>query len=580
MIMGKNTDIATIDFCSSSRSKRLSSLSSTTFDLLVIGGGITGAGIARDATLRGFSVALVDKNDYAFGTSSRSSKMIHGGFRYLANGEFGLVRESEAERDWLRKDFPGLIRPFEMAAPCYKEENSFGMIRTGIFLYDLIDRYRNWKKGRSITDKTTISKLEPALSQDGLAGIGVLCDCSTDDARLTVENIKEAVLSNKCIAISYARVVSIEKDPATGKVNGAIVHDEAGDAGDVTIRAKFIVNATGIWTDELFQAKPAGLPDKIIRGTKGVHMIFRQADLPVNHCLGLRSHIDGRFLFLINRGSHVIVGTTDTDYTGPLDEPTCTREDAEYLLSTVRLRFPSAKLAEEDIIGTYAGIRPLVVERRSAKTESEDKVSRKHLVVRGTDGMFTVCGGKLTIFRAMAEDLLHKHVRKLAKTQLKGQKIDWSKNIARRRFLIAMDKVAFDSDPVVEDTRSSGLADQTQLAHLYGQYGFGAIEILDDLRETPSLAARLIEELPTDLAPWIFGEVDYVTRHEDPAHLVDVLSRRLEVAWRVHPDLQPAVARAAAGVMKDILGWDDGRVESEIEAYLEIIKRNSFFTTS
>ncbi|MBN2152303.1 MAG: FAD-dependent oxidoreductase, partial [Candidatus Lokiarchaeota archaeon] len=265
--------VETLDFSSIGREKVLAKLKSDEFDLLIIGGGITGAGIARDATLRGFNVALVDKNDFAFGTSSRSSKMAHGGVRYLQKGEFGLVKESEAERNWLRDDFPNLVRPLPIVVPSFEGEKlSKFLLRLVVFLYNLLDKGKNFKKGRVVKNLAKVKEMEPGLTTSNLRGAAVIYDTNIDDARLTIESIKEAISTGKCVVASYAKVTRLEHDATTGKCSGAWVSDQESSGDEFLVKAKIVVNATGIWTDDVLQKKPTGYPARVIRPTKGVHL--------------------------------------------------------------------------------------------------------------------------------------------------------------------------------------------------------------------------------------------------------------------------------------------------------------------
>lgn len=570
--------IEALPFSSTDRETMLAKLKSEEFDILIIGGGVTGAGIARDATLRGFNVAIVDKNDFAFGTSSRSSKMAHGGFRYLKSFEFGLVKESEAERNWLRNDYPNLVRPLPIVAPSFEgEKYTMTILKLGVFLYNFLDKGKNFRKGYTVKDINKVKEMEPGLTTNGLRGFGVIYDTNIDDGRLTIESIKEAVFSGKCVAANYVKITRLEHD-AAGKCCGAWASDQEKAGDEFLVKARIVVNATGIWTDTLLQNKPAGYPAKIIRPTKGVHLIFKQEDVPINNGFGITSHIDGRFYFVLRRENHVVIGTTDTDYKEDLDGPACTKEDAEYLLSTVRLKFPGAKADFEHMVGSYAGVRPLAAPRvKEGETPSESSVSRNHEIIRSEDDLVSICGGKLSTFRVMAEDLMLKEVLPLAKVKIPGKTFDSKKNIARKPYLMGMTRQAFDAEPIVKEFATSGKLDGEQLAHLYRQYGKAALLILASTKEEPKLLEPIVPSEPSKYAPWILAEVTFTVLHDSPVHLVDILARRLEIQWMVHPSKQAAAARLVASLAGSMLGWDKARQAQEIKDYLAYVQRNSFF---
>ncbi|MHA1998804.1 MAG: FAD-dependent oxidoreductase [Promethearchaeota archaeon] len=578
--------IARYEFTSKNRLDGINALQNDEFDLLIIGGGVTGAAIARDATLRGFKVAMVDKDDFSFGTSSRSSKLAHGGFRYIKSLEFGLVRESEAERNWLRNDFPNLVRPLPFIAPSFEgEKYKMPLLWLGVSLYNLLDHYKNFKKGKVVFNPKRISDYETVLDTTGLRGFAVFYDTNIDDARFTVESIKEAVFTGKCTALNYMEVTGLLRDEG-GKVCGASVKDNAGAVGkEFDVKAKIVVNATGIWTDNILEKKPAGYPEKVIRPTKGVHVIFKEEDLPVRHAFGIVSHIDGRFFFIIKRDHFVVIGTTDTDYIDDPDKPRCLEEDADYLISTVKLKFPSANLSHDRIIGTYAGVRPLVTPRaKKGDVPSESAVSRDHEIIQSEDDLVSICGGKLTTSRVMAEDLVRKHVLPLAGVKIPGKKFSKKKNIARKTFLISMKETEWNAHPLVNEFKKSVEAgskrsslDEERLHHLYQQYGRGGLTILEYARDDPSLLEQVVDGEESKYAPWILAEIKYTILHDCPVHLIDILARRLEFSWMVRPENQIAPVKKVATMAAKLLGWDEEKKKKEISDYLDYLEYNSFF---
>nr|MDO8112679.1 glycerol-3-phosphate dehydrogenase/oxidase [Candidatus Sigynarchaeota archaeon] len=577
MSENSNEKIESIDFSSIKRESMLAKLKSEEFDLLVIGGGVTGAGIARDATARGLSVALVDKNDFAFGTSSRSSKMAHGGFRYLKSMEFKLVKESEAERNWLRGALPHLVRPLMMFVPSFDGDTlTMGSLKLGIFFYNYLDKGKNYKKHFAIKDPAKIGSIEPTLELKGLQGSVVLYDTNVDDARLTIETVKEAVLTGRCVALNYVKVDKLEHD-ATGKCSGALVVDQEAKGDPFLVKAKIVVNATGIWTDEVMQKKPAGYPDKVIRPTKGVHIAFKHEDIPINNAFGINSKIDGRFFFVLRRENYVLIGTTDTDFKENPDEPVCTEKDAEYLLTTVRLRFPNANVSYDRMLGCYAGVRPLAVKKAKEGEESESAVSRDHEIIRADDDLVSICGGKLTTFRAMAEDLMLKEVLPLAKVKIPGKTFDGKKNIVRKNYLIGMKRDEWDASDIVKEFKEKKLLDDEQLSNIFKEYGRGGMVVLQYAKDDKKMLERVVPDEDTRYAPWIMAEIKYTILHDAPVHLVDILARRLEFQWTVHPSKQPAAARKVAALASAMLGWNSARSSDEVKQYLAYEKKNAFF---
>jgi glycerol-3-phosphate dehydrogenase len=573
-------EIARIPLNQLERQKFIDQLTSTNWDLIVIGGGITGAGIAREAVARNLSVAILDYRDFAFGTSSRSTKLAHGGIRYLGRNEFGLVREATTERNWLR-DFglPHLTRPTRFLYPIYKDRkvgkhtyqkgNTTGKMKIAVFLYDTLSGFGSYKRGRVIRDLKAIKNLEPMLENDGLESAALWYDSNIDDARLVIETLKDAICKGNAVALNYFRVVGFKRSKS-GRIKGVYAIDEASkQAKRQLVRGKIVVNATGVWADSIFSLEDTE-GEKILRPTKGVHLVYHHHDFPVNETFGLHSIDDGRIFFVIRRNDWVIVGTTDTDYTGDPTECYCTREDADYLRKTTKILFPKAKLDDKYIQGAYAGLRPLIIE--PGKAESE--VSRKHIILKRHDGLFSLLGGKLTTFRRMAEDLLRKHIYKARKT-LGLPKFSTKKNLSKTPFAITLTKQEWETS---SEVTSSNLHPRI-LHHLFEQYGLGGIEILHQIKNEPNLATRLLDDsaYPVNVCPWILGEIDYVVNHEMPLHLEDVLYRRLEIAWLVRPEYQGKIALLVASRMGHLLGWSKEQIQEEIHNYLNTVRKNSFF---
>ncbi len=568
------------DFSQINRQQQLQRLKETTWDIIVIGAGITGAGVALEAAYRGLAVAILDQYDFAFGTSSRSTKLAHGGFRYIAQREFSLVREATTERNWLRdKGLPHLTRPTRFLYPILSEGKvgnqevkkswSYNTVRFGAFLYDLLSGFRSYRGGKGIKNVEKIRELEPLLESSRLKGAITWYDSNVDDARLVIETLKEALHTNNALALNYIRVVGFDHD-SRNQVNGVEAIDVTGSESEkLHIRGKVIINTTGVWADEVLALNREST-EKVLRPTKGVHLAYHRKDIPINDTFAMNSIDDRRFFFAIRRNEWVLVGTTDTDYSGDPAEVYCTREDADYLRNTLRMLFPDAKVDDQHIHGSYAGLRPLVAE--IGKTESD--VSRKHTVLQREDGLYSLLGGKLTTFRKMAEDLLLNHILK-AHAAHDLPKFSETKNLTKIAYAITLSQSEWEIHPRVANSTLHPVI----LRHLYQQYGRGGLAILQEVQNHPELAARLLEvpDYPVEVAPWIAAEVDYVVRHEAPFHLEDVLCRRMEVCWLVRPEYQGQIASSAVKRMGAILEWTPKMQETEIKRYLEYVKKNSFF---
>jgi len=441
----------------------INKLQNTEYDVLIIGGGITGAGIAREAAMRGLKVGLVEKQDFASGTSSRSSKLAHGGFRYLAYGEVDLVREATTERNWMRNHIPHLIRPVPFLWVNWKENNQITeSMKKGLKFYDYLSdesqEFKNFKKYQWFSAEE-LQNLEPEIKDN--QGGAIYYDCNVDDARLTIETLKEAVIRG-ADAVNYCEVKDYIKD--NGKIIGVKCKDLEGNH-DFEIKGTLIVNATGIWTDELLKNYPDDIPKPIIRPTKGVHLIYKRKHIQNENSVIVPSVSDNRGIFVLPRGDFTLIGTTDTDFKGDIANPFCSKEDADYLIKAVKHYLPNAKIGYENLIATYAGIRPLVKEIG----KSEIEVSRKHLIFFNKNGLLSIAGGKLTIWRKIAEDLFKHVVEKGIFTNFE-KKMDFSK----RKFAIGLEREQW-----IKELKDINIdLDEDITDHLHQQYGKGAFKIL------------------------------------------------------------------------------------------------------
>ncbi|MBD3214494.1 MAG: FAD-dependent oxidoreductase [Candidatus Lokiarchaeota archaeon] len=542
------------------REKIKNRLKETEYDVIVIGAGITGAGIAREGAMRGLKIALVDMQDFAAGTSSRSSKLAHGGIRYLSHGEMDLVKEATTERNWMQAHIPHLIRPIPFLfvnweGGKYNERSIKSAVKIYDFLSDKDQEFKNYKQHRWYS-KEEVLELEPEIKKEGNKGGAVYYDCNVDDARLTIETLKEAVIRgadiiNYCEAVDY----SIED----GKIKGVKCKDRENEE-EFEIRGTLVVNATGIWSDDLLNIYPDEVPEPLIRPTKGVHLTYKREDVGNEMATIITSITDERAFFVLPRGDYTIIGTTDTDYNDDLANPYCNKDDADYLIKSVKYYFPDAKLEYKDyLLETYAGIRPLVKE----KGKSESEVSRKHVIFFNESGLLTIAGGKLTTWRAMAEDLFKKVEEKNIFPDI-GREEGFSK----QKFAIALEKEDWE-----EKRKEFNVNIDDKVAdHLYIQYGLGALEILKMIEDNPDLIEPIVEE-----NEFIKAEVLYSLRYEISPHLIDIFCRRTEMSLFINHENQFEAAKTVADMMAEEYSWDDAKKEQEIQEYMDYVKKTVEF---
>jgi glycerol-3-phosphate dehydrogenase len=377
-------------------------LQSEHFDLLIIGGGITGAGIALDAASRGLKTALVEKNDFAFGTSSRSTKLIHGGLRYLKQLEFGLVKEVGSERAIVHKLAPHLVVPEKMLLPLSEKKGmGYWLTSVGLKIYDWLAGVKAEDQRRMLTKPQTL-RYEPLLKKDDVKGGAIYAEYRTDDARLTIEIIKSAA-KHGAVLLSYAKATDFLYQQHS--IEGVKVHDQL-SGKDFDIRSTTIVNAAGPWVDELRDINKSK-EGKWLKLTKGVHVVLPHSKLPVKQAIYFNVD-DGRMIFAIPRGRTTYVGTTDTFYEGDKDNVFTTHEDAVYIVDAVNSNFPGAKLTVQDIESSWAGLRPLIYEEGKSASE----LSRKDEIFESPSGLISIAGGKLTGYRKMAERVVNLVIKK------------------------------------------------------------------------------------------------------------------------------------------------------------------------
>ena len=535
----------------------LSLMGSEQFDVLVIGGGVTGAGVALDAVARGYKVALVEKADFASGTSSKSTKLVHGGIRYLPNFDFALVREALVERGLLLQNAPFLVKPVGFVLPIYKgDRHPVGMpfttpwgiglgfvLNIGLWLYDGLAGRRNYKRHRHLSRKE-VMKLAPGLVTENLKEGLIYYDGQTNDTRLTMAILRTASQYGATIA-NYAGVTSFVSEK--GKVTGAYVRDYLGDQ-EIVVRARHIVNATGIFSEQVEALTDAGSQVQV-EPSKGVHLVFSREDVKLgNDAVVLPETDDKRILFLVPWESRAVFGTTDTG-SGDLDHPIASQDDIAYLLHHLN-RYLSVNLTADDIISVYAGYRPLLRSRSSEHATA--KLSRTHAVLQNPSGLVTIVGGKLTTYRRMAQDT----VDVLSRRDGSSSPPHPTQNLP---LFGSAGWPAVQRDLEAKGAEL-GLGPQT-IAHLGESYGSLASELLSLIEEDKSLGKRLIEDLP-----YIYAEVVYACRHEMAMTLDDVLARRTRILLEDR-DRGAGIVDEVAALMARELGWSPAQQKAMSDAY-------------
>lgn len=519
-------------------------LADTHFDLLVIGGGVTGAGVALDAAARGLSVALVERDDFASGTSSKSSKLVHGGLRYLQQGDVRLVYQALRERQRLLHNAPHLVSVLPFLIPVLTKDGPVSKkiakaLRSALWMYDLTGGLRIGKRHRRLDAGGALAHC-PTMPADRLSGGFVYYDATADDARLTLTIARTAARSGAVVANRCA-VVGLTVD-AGGRVDGARV--DTGDGEEVAVRARTVVSATGVWADEVRALDEGGDPDTL-RPAKGVHVTVPW-DLVRNDIAVIISvPADKRSLFLVpwvarpgGGFDHCYIGTTDTDYVDDLDRPQTNDDDLDYVLSAVNHHLTTT-ITRDDVTGVWAGLRPLVKQASSGRTAD---LSRRHAITAGPSGVISVTGGKLTTYREMAEDTVDAVLDRLGRR---------ARCRTRRLRLVGADG----------HTPTDSSIDADRDAHLAARYGSETATVLGLIENVPGLGEPLVPGLR-----YLRAEAVFAVRHEMATTLVDVLTRRT----RAHLQDRAACLAAAPDVAELLageLGWGADESTDQIAAY-------------
>ncbi len=542
-------------FSAAARAGHWKALSGETWDLLVIGGGITGAGVARDAAGRGLRVALVEAGDLAHGTSSRSSRLIHGGLRYLETLDFRLVFEASAERRRLLALAPHLVHPLPFLFPVFRR-GPVGRrkLQAGMWLYDGLSLFRNIARHRMLSRKA-VAEAEPALRTDDVVGAALYYDASVDDARLSLANARGAHEAGAAV-VPHAAVVGFMRDGAW--VTGARVQDRLGGAV-AEVRARVILNATGPWSDVVRRlADPRAKPR--LRPTKGVHIMVPRERLQNRNAITFRSPVDGRVMFVLPWGDFSYVGTTDTDYHGAPDDVRADEADVRYLLDSANSIFPAARLTGEDVVSTWAGLRPLLAPPDTEGGRSESATSREHEIWTDRTGLLNVAGGKLTTYRVMAAEAADAAAELLFERHGVVSAASGTADLP----LPAAPHGPWDDFAAGVRSAAAGVGlDEAAAIHLARYYGDEAAAVLAEIRRDPALGTRLVPSLP-----YLRAEIAWAVRNEMTLTLEDLLVRRMHIFYEAR-DGGLDVAREVAERMaaEPGIGWSAAEVDRQVERY-------------
>jgi glycerol-3-phosphate dehydrogenase len=542
------------------RRDHLARLRDESFDVLVVGGGITGAGVALDAASRGLRTALVERDDFASGTSSKSSKLVHGGLRYLSQRELRLVYENLAERQRLLDNAPHLVTPLPFLIPLFGrggvvDAGVARVYRTALWLYDATGGVRIGRRHERVGRTDALRHL-PTLDAERLAAGFLYWDARTDDARLTLAVVRTAA-SFGAVTVNHAPVTALVT--SGGRVTGARV--TPADDAPVDVRAAVVVNASGVWADDLGALEATGHPHTI-RPAKGIHLTVRATAFPCDIAAVIPVRGDHRSIFVVSWGDHVYLGTTDTAWDGPLDDPSVTPEDVDYVLDAANA-VTTRPIGRDDVTGMWAGLRPLLAPTGDGHAPSERTadLSRRHTVTTSPGGLVTVTGGKLTTYRKMAEDTVDVVVRRLGRPRLRCA----TRNLRLDGAPPPRPGLGWRSDRRRADrlgSRDWSAAEPEDVASYLGsRYGTGAEAVAALVADDPGLGRPLVPGLR-----YLAAEAVHAVRSEMACSLEDVLERRTRAVLRD----TPATAEAASGVaalLAPELGWDEARAAAEAEAF-------------
>lgn len=526
------------------RATSLQQLAQDDFDVVVIGGGITGAGAVLDAASRGLKVALVERDDFASGTSSKSSKLVHGGLRYLQQGDVRLVYQALRERKRLRRNAPHLVKVLPFMIPILTKDGVVSKkiaraLGSAMWMYDITGGWRIGKIHRRLSAKKAFAHL-PTMPREKLASAYLYFDAEADDARLVVAVLRTAaergaVIANRC---------SVSSIDSTSTTSHTLTVVDSLTGAPITVRTRSIINATGVWADDIRALDEKVHPDTI-RPAKGVHLTVPWEKVRNDIAVVIPVPRDRRSLFVVpwipnGDGTYrfTYIGTTDTDYTGPVNDPQCTKDDIEYVLAALNASITTG-VTTDDVTGVWSGLRPLVKSDAATSGRTAD-LSRRHKVVASAQGIVTVTGGKLTTYREMAEDAVDEVCR-----LLNVKKSSKTKSLS------------------LHGARHSRTSSHPQDAHLHSRYGSESSVLKQMIQQDPTLSEELVPGLP-----YLRCEAIYAVTHEMAQSVDDVLTRRTR-ARLLDRRACVAVVRDVASLIAPYLGWDDAAKEASVAQFMD-----------
>ena len=538
------------------RPQALAALERDSFDLVVVGGGVTGAGVALDAASRGYSVALLERNDFAVGTSSRSSKLVHGGLRYLQNFDLGLVREALLERQLMVNLAPHLVKPLAFLVPAFEDKRPDRLMGVGLNMYDVMARRRGrgssrdgqeeWSPERHrIVDAEETRAMLPALALREPTSAYLFYDCQTDDVRLVLTVLGEAERFGTVIANGCDVTGLVERD---GRAAGVLVRD-AVSGGEFEVEAANVVNATGVWADQLRPDELYGHEEMPrIRPSRGTHLLLARETLKVEAGMIVPAG-GGRTVFVLPWLGRTLIGTTDNDYEGPLEHIPPAEDDVAYLLEATN-DFFGTSLSDSDLTGAYAGVRPLI---STGDPKKSVDISRKAELYETSSGLVTITGGKLTTWRRMAKLAVDRIVEREG-----------------REAPCRTEEIPLGMPAGADELEAVDGVDEESRERLASRYGYAAHRVLELVKDAPELGRRVVPDLPDLVAEAAFAAVE-----EQARSVSDVLLRRTRLGLLAARELTAPGApgpRAVAEAMGSELDWDQDRVERELEDWREVAK--------
>ena len=540
------TSILTSALSPAYRQRVISELSKEEFDLLVIGGGVNGAGIALDAASRGLSVALVEANDFASGTSSRSSKLIHGGLRYLEQYDFKLVREALQERELMITTIaPHLVRPVSFLYPLQEKLKERTYVGAGMALYDALRGFKRALPWHKHVSQKELSEIAPSLRLDLITGGYRYFDAQVDDARHTMMIARTAAKYGALVG-TRIKCESLLKEGK--RIVGAKVRDLITDK-EIVVKARVTVMATGVWTDEMY--KSFGIkPGYKVRTSKGAHIVVPGDAIKSQS--GVIIKTDNSVLFIIPWAGKWIVGTTDTDYKDELAEPVATRADIDYIIHQAN-RVLEPKLDKSQVIGAFAGLRPLISQEDNAETAD---LSREHVVDHPVPGFVTIAGGKYTTYRVMSEDAVNEAVSDLNRI-IPDSCTDSLSVIGADGYAVLKNQV--------KRLANTYQIDVNTVTHLLERYGSLIAEVLD------SSPLEYLEKLSPDL-PYLKAEIWYAVTHEGALSISDIMYRRTRLNFELK-DQGISLLDEIAEIVATALGWDLDKKEESMKQYRDLVAR-------